>query len=410
MAGTSVRILYLADIRFPLERANGIQTMETVTALAERGHDVTLVVRPDTVQPPRDPFVFYDRTPDPRLRVAAVPVTGPEPGRRALFLAAAVAYVLEGGRDADVVLTRDLGVAGAALRVPSALRPPVVYESHGYAPVFADTMPELVAGARRAGRLKQRRLSRREARVWRRADGYVTTTRVLAAELTERFGRRARVFPVPNGVRLPAGGACPDYHPGDPPVVAYAGHLYPWKGCDVMVRALTLLPGVHGLVIGGRGGRGGQTGRGAADADFARLRALVTELGLDERVTITGLVPRAEVAERLARADVLALPTVDTPSARYTSPLKMFEYMAAGRPIVASDLSPIAEVLTDGRNARLVRPGDPSALADAVRALVAEPAEAARLARAAFADVAAYSWARRAERLETLLGAVVCEA
>jgi len=54
-----VRILYLADIRFPLERANGIQSMETCYALAGRGHDVTLVVRPDTHTPPRDPFAFY---------------------------------------------------------------------------------------------------------------------------------------------------------------------------------------------------------------------------------------------------------------------------------------------------------------------------------------------------------------
>ena len=54
-----MRILYLADIRFPLERANGIQTMETCHALAARGHNVSLAVRPDSHQPARDPFAFY---------------------------------------------------------------------------------------------------------------------------------------------------------------------------------------------------------------------------------------------------------------------------------------------------------------------------------------------------------------
>ena len=54
-----MRILYFADIRFPLERANGIQTMETCYALTERGHVVHLVVKPDTQSPPRDPFAFY---------------------------------------------------------------------------------------------------------------------------------------------------------------------------------------------------------------------------------------------------------------------------------------------------------------------------------------------------------------
>ena len=54
-----MNILYLSDIRFPLERANGIQTMETCHALAARGHYVQLVVRPDTCVPERNPFDFY---------------------------------------------------------------------------------------------------------------------------------------------------------------------------------------------------------------------------------------------------------------------------------------------------------------------------------------------------------------
>ena len=62
-----MRILYFADIRFPLERANGIQTMETCHALAERGHAVTLVVKPDTHSPARDPFEFYGLPPHPTL-------------------------------------------------------------------------------------------------------------------------------------------------------------------------------------------------------------------------------------------------------------------------------------------------------------------------------------------------------
>ena len=67
-----MRILYFADIRFPLERANGIQTMETCHALAGRGHEVHLVVRPDTHTPARDPFAYYGlpplRPPDRRAR------------------------------------------------------------------------------------------------------------------------------------------------------------------------------------------------------------------------------------------------------------------------------------------------------------------------------------------------------
>ena len=71
-----MRILYLADIRFPLDRANGIQTIETCYAVAERGHDVRLLVRPDTASSPRDPFDFYGLDPHPRLHVQRVRVIG----------------------------------------------------------------------------------------------------------------------------------------------------------------------------------------------------------------------------------------------------------------------------------------------------------------------------------------------
>ncbi len=79
--------------------------------------------------------------------------------------------------------------------------------------------------------------------------------------------------------------------------------------------------------------------------------------------------------------------------------MKLFSYMAAGRPILAPDLPDVREVLTDGQDARLVRPGDPAAAAAAVRALLAEPAEAERLACQAQRAAQQYTWAARAERV-----------
>ena len=388
-----MHILYLADIRFPLERANGIQTMETAYALVARGHVVSLGVRPDIVRPARDPFLFYGCHPSARFTVERTPAAGPQLVRRVTYLTSAAARAVRRPRRVDVVYTRDLGVADALVRIPPRWRPPVVYESHGYAPVFADTLPELVPGARRGSPRKLRRLERREHRVWRRAEGYVTTTQVLAAELTQRFGPRPHLLTASNGSHLsPArtGAARP---PAEPPVVAYAGHLYPWKGSEVMVRALASVPASRGMIVGGREG----------DADFGRVGALVRELGLRDRITLTGPVPRADVPAMLAAADVLVLPTLATESARYTSPLKLFEYMASGTPIVASDLAPIREILTDDKDARLVPPADPDALASALRALLANPSDATRLARAAFERVGAHSWACRAERIERLL-------
>ena len=389
-------ILCLADIRFPLERANGIQTMETCHALAARGHEVHLLVRPDTHTPARDPLAFYGLPPISCLRFERAPVSGPSSTRRAGYLAQALKCLLNPGRW-DVALTRDLGLADIALRFPRWMRPPVVYESHGFAPVRARTLPRMVSGARPVGLLKLGRLRRRERRVWNAAEGYVTITRGFVRELEDLFGARPRVVVAPSGVRL---NGAREYAPPPrtgPSTVAYAGHFYPWKGVDVLIEALALVPQARGLFIGGRSG----------DPDLDRLRSLVGALCLTERVSFTGPVPPPDVGSLLARADVLVLPTVAAPYARYTSPLKLFEYMAAGRPIVASDLPALREVLDHGGTAILVAPGDPAALAAGVRSVLDDPATADRMARAAFRKVDDYSWARRAERLERLFDGVI---
>jgi glycosyltransferase involved in cell wall biosynthesis len=389
-----VRILYFADIRFPLERANGIQTMETCHALARRGHFVTLVVRPDTQTPSRNPFEFYGLPLLARLSIEYAPVTGPDIARRAGYLAFAIGRMMGTSR-ADVVLTRDLGVASALLRVPRPMRPPIVYESHGYAPEVATALPQMLATATPPSGRKVTRLERRERYVWRVADGYITITAGLAQDMGERFGARKLVSVVPDGTRITADPGEATTLSGDSrPVVAYAGHLYAWKGVDVLLDALTHLPGVRGVIVGGHD----------KEPDLARLSQQAARLGLSDRVTFTGFVPPSAVAAYLRAARVLVLPNPPSAiSTRFTSPLKLFEYMAAGKPIVASDLPSIREVLRDEENALLVMPGNAPALAAGVRRLLDDAALSDRLSRTAATDVRAYTWDRRGERLETLL-------
>lgn len=391
-----MRIAYFADVRFPLERANGIQTMETCYAIARRGHDVDLVVRPDTHAPARDPFVYYGLPPEARLRVERAPVSGPAAARRLGYLAFALGRAI-GRTRADMLVTRDLGVASALLEVPRRLRPPLVYESHGYAPDVAAALPELVATATRPSARKLRRLAAREARVWQRADGYVTITAGLRADLEARHGTRARIAVVPDGVRLrPRAPAAAPRMPQA--IVAYAGHLYAWKGVDVLLEALARLPGARGLIVGGH----------VEEPDLARVKALADRLAIADRVTFTGMVDPGRVADLLSQADVLALPNpASAISTRFTSPLKLFEYMAAGRPIVASDLPSIREVLEHEVHALLVAPGDAAAMARAIARLLADPALASRLAHAALERVPEYSWDRRAERLDALFHEVI---
>ena len=388
-----MRLLYLADIRFPLERANGIQTMGTCHALASRGHLVTLLVRPDTFEEPRDPFEYYGLGELETLQIRRAAVWGMPALRRVLYGAAAIRHSLSTSSP-DVVFTRDLGIAAVLLRIPAARRPPVVYESHGYAPVVSGLLPSMLTTARAPRPGKLRRLEARERRVWQQADGYVTITATLARELSERLGPRADVAVVPDGARIDADRMFDWEGPAGRPTIAYAGHLYPWKGADLLVEALALLPDARGRIIGGHPG----------ERDLAGLRELAASRGVADRVEFTGLVPPGDVPRWLGGADVLLLPNRATAvSASYTSPLKLFEYLAVGRPIVASSLPALAEVLRDGENAILVPPDDPRAIASAIDRLMADRALAMRLARRAFDEAGAYSWAARAERLEAVL-------
>ena len=398
-----MRILYLADIRFPLERANGIQTVETCHALAKRGHDVSLIVRPDTHSPARDPLKYYGLPEAKSLHIERAPVSGPAFARRIGYLSFAVGRAIGAARS-DVIMTRDLGAASLLVGLPRGMRAPLVYESHGYSPAVAAALPALVETARQPSAAKLRRLAEREARVWKGADGYVTITAALGEEMRARHGARDRSAVIHDGVRVAPGARFNAEHRslvarGAPytPVVAYAGHLYPWKGADVLLEALARVPNALGLIVGGH----------AEEPDLARVKAHADRLGIGARVEFVGIVEPARVAELLQRADVLALPNpASAISTRFTSPLKLFEYMSAGRAIVASDLPSIREVLHHEVDALLVAPGDPQAFAEAIERLVAQPGLAARLARAAFDAALDYSWDHRAERLERLFAEV----
>jgi glycosyltransferase involved in cell wall biosynthesis len=167
---------------------------------------------------------------------------------------------------------------------------------------------------------------------------------------------------------------------------------------DLIVEAVAALPDTHAVIVGGH----------EQEPDLARVKAFATERDCAARITFTGLVPPPDVAAKLREADVLLLPNPQSAiSTAFTSPLKLFEYMAAGRPIVASDLPSIREVLRDGENAVLVEAGNPQALVAGIRKIKDDPALGARLAAQAVQDVGDYTWARRAERLETLLSAAI---
>ena len=371
--------------------------METCAAMARRGHKINLGVRPDTKSPPRDPFAYYGFPPLSGLKIRRAPALGTMWLRRVQYLVQVLVWIFE-FRKGGVVFTRDLGVASLILQFPRRLRPPLIYESHCFSPTEAAQRSQALSTARVVSPRKQRRLMRREGRVWCGADGYIVTTTGNLAELERRFGKRLRVAVIPNGTRLQPDRKFETLHPIPPLCVVYAGHLYPWKGVDVLLQALVKLEGVNATIIGGD----------AAEPDFQRLQDTSRSIGLGSRVEFVGMVEPSRVSGLLAKGDVLVLPNVGAePTVNHTSPLKLFEYMAAGKPIVASNLPSIREVLRDGENAVLVEPGNPTALTSGLRRVLEDRKLAERIASRAFDEVTEYSWDCRAERVEALLNEVM---
>jgi glycosyltransferase involved in cell wall biosynthesis len=388
-----------ADIRFPLERASGVQIVKTAAALAGAGTRTTLLVRRSDARPTAELLAVYGLAPHPGLEVRRLGVLhrrGSFLLPRASFLARALAQAARALARGGVVFTRDLQLADLLLRLPTR-RSAVVYEAHAVEAVMYAERAALYGTAERADPAKQERLRRRERRVWRRAGGVVTTTAGIRAAFEEAHGPRSRVRVVPNGCDVAADRAFPGLAAARPPRVLYAGQLYPWKGVDVLVDAIAQVPGARLVVLGGLDG----------EKDLARVRARVEACGLAARTEMPGTLPQAQVAAELARAAVVVVPFLRTAmTERHTSPLKAFEAMAAGRPIVASALPSSREFLRDEENALLVPPGDAAALAAALRRLLAEPSLAERLARTAWEEAPAYSWDARARALRQLFAEV----
>ncbi len=374
-----MKLLYLADIRFPMERANGIQTVQTCHALARAGVAVELVVRRSDERSDAECLQFFGLLPHPNLTLSRISGRG-RPG----FLAACVRRLVP---RPDAIFTRDLLLADILLKLSQT---PLIYEAHTVAAVFAEERTKLYQDSEVPKASKLRRLDKREARVCQRAAGIVSITRALAEELSARHQPVAPMTVIPDGCLVPS--ARPETPSGSS--IFYVGQLYPWKGVDVLVDAVARMEEAELVIVGGL----------PPEPDLERLKALAAARGVSDRVEFRGFVPPHELEEATREAAIYVVPNLDSVTARlYTSPLKLFEAMASGRAVVASDLPSLREVLEPDVNAVLVPPGDVDALAGALQLLVGDKKLRQRLAARAFEDVSAYSWDARAASIRAFV-------
>jgi glycosyltransferase involved in cell wall biosynthesis len=364
-----MRIAYLAGSAIPSRSANSVHVMKMCAAFAANGHDVTLLVpgrRPEGGAP--DPFQFYGVPPAFRVRRLLRP---PAADQALLFAWRAALELLR--LKPQLAYGRDIAACAAA----AAAGFPVILESH---------MPAWLARGRAPRRFARLAKSPRLTRL-------VVVSEALKRAYAERGPLEADRILVAHDGADEVG----DFSPrpewpgrGGALQVGYAGQLYEGKGIPLILDVAARAPDADFHIVGGEADSLAQWRRKASGA---------------VNVFFHGFVPHASLGGYINRFDVCLLPNqrvvrpADSPGGdigQFTSPLKMFEYMAHRKCILASDLSVLREVLNES-NAALAPPDDPAAWRVALDRLRDQRLRAALAGRAHADFLAKYTWKRRAQ-------------
>jgi glycosyltransferase involved in cell wall biosynthesis len=211
----------------------------------------------------------------------------------------------------------------------------------------------------------------------------------------------AKIVVMPNGVDLAAFGTAPDATRlrqklglTGATVIGFVGWFRPWHGLEMLIDAF------HRAGLGGKGAKLLLIGDGPATP---ALRRQVAALGLEDCVVFAGAVPHDAIPDYLALVDIAAQPAANA----YCCPMKVIEYMAMSKPIVAPRQDNITELLAEDREALTFAPGDVDGMAAALARLVASAEDRARLGAAArqAIDDRGLLWSRNAARVVELAGA-----
>jgi glycosyltransferase involved in cell wall biosynthesis len=365
-----MRIAYVAASKVPSRTANSIQVMNMCHAFATAGHEVSLLVpevgRKD--QSSSEIFAFYgvqgsfsvERLPWIALR-----------GRNHLFgwLAARKSRQL----GVDLVYGRHL--PGCYFAARSNL--PVVFEAHY---PIADG----------SGAMAERYFTALTSR-----SNFVRLV-VISDALRNEYERcypgvRGKIIVAPDGAGAPSRDAPSAWQNADGRLqVGYIGQLYPGKGIEILSQLPERCEWAFFHIIGG------------TESDVEQWSRRLSHL---PNVKVHGFIPPGELDPRRSAFDVMLAPyqtrvasSGELDIAAWMSPLKVFEYMASGKAIIASDLPVLREVLNES-NALLVDPGDVNAWSEAIDRLRDEPLRRA-LGDAAREDFESkYEWSRRVERI-----------
>lgn len=262
-------------------------------------------------------------------------------------------------------------------------------------PLLLEVNAPLVAERGKFGGLGMPWLARwAEQTAWKGADHVLPVTRVLAEHISAAGVPSVRITVIPNGINRAHFANAPEPEVAKKRlgvsghlVLGFTGFVRDWHGVDRVIRWMStpLAPDNSLLLVVGDG------------PVRSSLESLAKDLGLSERVRFTGVVNRDRVPDHVAAFDVALQPAV----VPYASPLKLFEYLALGKAVIAPRLPNIEEVLTDGENAKLFDPVDSGDFERALTRLCSDADLRTRLAvRAAETiDLLDLTWIGNARRV-----------
>ena len=239
------------------------------------------------------------------------------------------------------------------------------------------------------------------------ADQIITVSAPTKENLVQNWGVDGKkISVIPNGVAVSLFNQPVDTAQvrnelgvGDAPIIMFVGGFQMWHGLDKLLEAMavvaTILPEVRLLLVGDGPAR-------------PFVEETIRRLDLEKQVTITGFQPHARIPKLLAIANVVTVPYPKLPQEMWFSPLKLYEYMAAGKAIVASSAGQIKHVIRHDENGLLVTPGDVTELAQACLHLLQDKAAQARLGANAQKEAETeHAWSRQIERLEQVYAAAL---
>ena len=378
-----MKIFYIINARMPTSKAYGLQVVKTIEAFKTLGADVALFLpRRKGAQKELNAelgikdfynlreeiktfyfpdFVFFIR----RLNFKFYYFLN-----RCLFVKGAFFAGLFSR--ADFIYTRDYQISFLL----SFFRNNIVYEDHE---------PRLAKIGLYAWFLKRIRKK--------------VVVAVNMSELYDKFGvAKKRYVVAPNGVDLSEFEEISadkniwtkemGFKPSDK-VILYVGHFYEWKGVYTLVDSVRYLPENIKLVL-----------IGGMEEDREKIVSYAEKEKI-EGVFVQSFVPHKKVLKYIKSADVLALPNTarEERSNKYTTPIKLFEYMASGVPIVASRIKSFEGYLKDGLDALLFEPDNAKDLAEKINFIISNKEAGSDMATVAFGESRMYTWEKRAGKI-----------